>query len=246
METQATTTKPAIGLKALSIYILYRLYVDYVNDRSDNIDLDYICASYLTTPSRNLTKSAIDRFRGYKYSKTNLISRSGSSATGYSYGITQQGIEAVEEALRTENSLMRHLARDGEAALLSHYTVDVAGQQDAEDFEESELLAPSDWEAIDVDQNAADISDAIDAVEKLVIEIRISNVFSAEYPGQSQSVIDTLEGGVEKLKEGRPSRMQIFLMLQKPIAWLSEKFIGTALGELAKRAAIAIAKLLGI
>jgi hypothetical protein len=245
--TEATvSTKPAIGLKALSIYILYRLYIDYVNDTQAELTLDYICSRYLTNASRNLTKAAIERFRGTNFRQPRLILRSGTAAKGYIYSITQDGIEAVEEALRTEDSLMRHIARDGEMALLAHYTVDVTGDDAYAASSEDLPHEPSDWQETHVDASSEDVQQAIKAVEKLVVEIRVSNIFSDQFPGQSSAVIETLEIGLDKLKTGKPSRMQMFLMLQKPTVWIADKFLGTALGEFAKKAAAALAKLLGL
>lgn len=244
MVEQERTAKPAIGLDALSIYILYRIYLDYVNDQEDQITLDYICRSYFANPSRNLTRTALERFRGNGFSSPKYIQRSGNRTEGYTYAISPEGIEAVEDALGTENSLMRHIAREGEAALLANYSVDTTGDDEILAVGES-ASEPDDWAEVVFDENSAEYKEAIDAVEKLVVEIRISNIFSDQFPGQSGAVVDTLQGGVGHLKEGKASRMQVFLLLQKPIIWLAEKFVGTALGEVATKAGAALAKLLG-
>lgn len=140
---------------------------------------------------------------------------------------------------------MRHIAREGEAALLSVYAVNISGNEEIPIAEEA-ADQPEDWKEVVLNKNSEEFKEAVKAVEKLVVEIRISNIFSDQFPGQSKAVVETLQNGVDHLKEGNASRMRIFLLLQKPILWLTEKFVGTALGEVAKKAGSALAKLLGL
>lgn len=112
--------------------------------------------------------------------------------------------------------------------------------------EESENLISSDfWAPLPIELSGKQYDHAIEASEAAYTEIKGSNGYAESEPQERDTVVWSLGEGLKQVKEGMPTRDQVISMLVKPFKYISEKFAGAAMGEVAKAAVKALLDWLG-
>jgi hypothetical protein len=105
-------------------------------------------------------------------------------------------------------------------------------RSDAVDAEESDT-----WSPIREDSDSVAKKDAIEAVQNVIERVTADNGFNASQPKARNSILYSLNAGLEMLKEHTPSRDQVAALLLKPLKYLGDLFAKHAIGELTKKAA---------
>jgi hypothetical protein len=154
---------------------------------------------------------------------------------GDTFEISAQGIQHVERELEGATSLISRAARAWEEhrdpSVLQH-------QLDAP-------LLDVDWEPLKIERDSAPYRDALEAVSQAVETIRGDNGYAHSQPEQRNSVLSTVETGLQLLKERILTRTQFTELLFRPLTFLAKKFAETAMGEVAKIAVSALRNLIG-
>jgi hypothetical protein len=128
-----------------------------------------------------------------------------------------------------------------------HYrwSLSILGAETMHSFRLAQPLAPapihqteieSEWSPLPLDRDSEAARVAISLTEELVERVRGENGFAVAEPERHSATIWSLQTGLDAIKTRRPSRSQIVTLLFTPMRWLSDKFAGAAIGELAKQA----------
>lgn len=96
------------------------------------------------------------------------------------------------------------------------------------------------WEPLALEQDSEPAQSAIRATEALLDRVRGENGLAQTEPDRFHASVWSLQTGLDAIKKHKPSRQQIQTLLIAPIRWLTAKFSGAAIGELAKNALNAI------
>lgn len=98
------------------------------------------------------------------------------------------------------------------------------------------LVEDSSWEPLPLERGTKKEELALESTEKLLERVRGDNGFAQSDPTKHEAVVWSLATGLEAIKRRSPSRDQLGSLLLRPMRWLSEKFMSSAIGELAKTA----------
>jgi len=151
---------------------------------------------------------------------------------GY-FGISEDGIRRVDAELAVAGSPMYILnRRDTEAPV----------QHDAQENPDSE----GKWEPLPLERDTPAYEDAIQAIENVVDRVKGDNGYAATQPDEHRSIVWSLEAGLDAIKNTLPTRSQVRELLLRPLKFLVAKFASAAIGELARRAAQALAAWAGL
>ncbi len=93
-----------------------------------------------------------------------------------------------------------------------------------------------EWAPLPIDRQNPKFEAAMGAVEDAIDTISADNGYAVSAPEERTSILASLKGSVEAIKAGMPSLASIRAGLLAPLRFISEKFVGTAMGETAKKA----------
>ena len=92
------------------------------------------------------------------------------------------------------------------------------------------------WEPLKIDRNSTQSQDVIQALEKIIEDIRSNNGYASTEPEERAHILSSLETGLTMIREYMPSKQQIISFIIQPLRYLIQKFSDTAIGETAKTA----------
>ena len=226
-------------ISSLLNVILYKLYVEHVNDSAeDRYSVEEIVKLFSTTVSRNLVKSALELGRTDDNSK--LILRSVQKGTGsHLYHISSAGLAQVENELRRKNSDISYYAAYGDDEL-----DEVAGLEGT--FQtDSERLIGEPWHKLNVNKDEPSYKLAVDAVSAAIKTIKEDNQFAHDYPDVRAGLVETLESGLQILQQSVITRTGVLSSVIQPL----RAFIGfmgkAAASVVAHDAVVAVVNWLG-
>ena len=82
--------------------------------------------------------------------------------------------------------------------------------------------------------------------EAALSEISGNNGYAESESEERDRIVWSVGEGLNQIKEGLPDREQVKAMLVKPLRFISEKFAGASMGEIAKAAVKALMTWLGL
>jgi len=208
---------------------LHPLYLDFLVRLANYIDslkgdgrIDERQLS-LVSPQRfpaSLARAAINELIGFEF-----VYRAVDTSSAL---LSRADTQRVFIELTHKGALAVHSARFGEAT-----TVGVTIEQ------------VSDWVPLQLERDSAAAADALGSLDQLAERVRGENGFASSDPECHAAITWSLSTGIDALRSRAPSKQQITALIVAPTKWLIEKFAGSAIGELAKRAASALANWLG-
>jgi hypothetical protein len=92
------------------------------------------------------------------------------------------------------------------------------------------------WRPIVDESDGVAKQEAIEAVQDVIDRITTDNGFAGSQPEARNSILFSLNAGIEMLKAHMPSREQVTALLLKPLKYLGDLFAKHAIGELTKKA----------
>lgn len=102
------------------------------------------------------------------------------------------------------------------------------------------------WQPLPLERAGPEYEQAIETVEYALSQISGNNGYAKDSPEERDKIVWSILEGLKHLKDGLPSRDQVFSMLVKPLNFISEKFTVAAMGEAAKAAVKALLGWLGL
>jgi hypothetical protein len=208
-------------LKDIAETLLYRFYVDYVEDVREAVPEEQLKVLFQFPVSDNLLKTASAHLHS-----ANLLADVSRSLGRKIYRISTKGILHVEEQLKDKNSAISKFKLHGESAL------NVVG--DPVPPSEEKVPKPDKWEPLPIERDSPKHKEAVAAIEKTIETVKADNGYAATYPEERNSILWTLGAGVNALREGLITRQQVDVLLLKPLKYLAKKFVDSILGESAK------------
>lgn len=234
----AIKNKP-FRLIPLSRIILAKLYEQHVNDNpKDRFTAEDIAELFSIPVSKNLIASALTRLHNESKFNEKLVIRRGIKAEQYGFVIGDYGIQVIEKGILKKNTDIAHYMAHGDSVI-----EEIAGLE-GRFFTQDELMEREDWVPLEIDREAPEYTDAIEAVEEAAEIIRKDNGFAAHYPLEREGILGSLQEGLEWLKKKSPSRAQIKALLMAPLNWVASVFGNAIVGETAKKAAQKLADLI--
>jgi hypothetical protein len=220
---------PRYRITNLSQVVLYKLYEQYADgDSKVAFSVENVRDMFAANVSINLLRSSINLLRA-RSTRIGLVTRHGNTEKGYFYTINEDGIIAVEKALRQKNSLIAYFSQYGDSVL-----EEVAGLNTVfltpEEREEEE----GQWSPLPIDRSSDDYLETVRGIETAIRTIEQDNGFAVNHPNEREGILDSLREGLRWLKEKSPTKQMIFSTIVTPLKWIASTFGQTILGETAK------------
>ena len=102
------------------------------------------------------------------------------------------------------------------------------------------------WEPLPLDRELDIYRHTNAAVEEALETIEGNNGYAESEPEERQQIVSSIKEGLKQFRDGLPSRSQLVSLLVEPLRFIANKFSSAAMGEAAKIAVNALAKLLGL
>lgn len=105
------------------------------------------------------------------------------------------------------------------------------------------IVSPSDSEIyrpLELDRTSPQTEEAIQLLEEVIDKVRGNNGLEEHH---RSSLIWSIKAGIAGVRESFPTGEQLKSTIYKPLRWLMEQFARAELGEIARRAHDAVAKL---
>ena len=125
-----------------------------------------------------------------------------------------------------------------------YYSKAISNEFDAKSAEQVD--SKDVWEPLPLERAGPEYEQAVETVETALSEISGNNGYAKDSPEERDRIVWSISEGLKYLKDGLPSRDQVFSMLIKPLKFISEKFSVAAMGEAAKAAVKALLNWLGL
>jgi hypothetical protein len=92
------------------------------------------------------------------------------------------------------------------------------------------------WEPLPIDRSTPQFREMEHATEIAIERIEADNGYAANESDERAAVLGSLRGAMEAIKQGWPSRTVVQASLLATLRFVAEKFAGTGIGEVAKKA----------
>lgn len=92
------------------------------------------------------------------------------------------------------------------------------------------------WAPLKIDRSDSIYVEMTSKVHRAIETVEADNGYAATCPEERDAIIASTKGQLEAIENGQPSREAILAGLAAPLKFLSQKFIGTLIGEAAKLA----------
>lgn len=212
-------------LKELAILMMYELLA---RDISDNVTIAQLKDFLGERASLNLLRNALlDIYEGDEFV---YFGKGAEDETDWR--INRNGIKYAERLAKASPNLKRQVN-----ALLGDNTP----EEGVSENEQSD-----DWEPLPLERAGPEYDNAVDMTETALSEISGNNGYAESESEERDRIVWSIGEGLKQIKDGLPSRNQVISMLVKPLKYISDKFAGASMGEIAKAAIKALMTWLGL
>ena len=154
------------------------------------------------------------------------------------YSITGSGILYVEQHLEDRDSVTFNFEKYGEAWLDKH-SVGTRGEDEPADSIDIDLQE-DEWEPLPIDRESPGYEEAIGTLDEAIGVVAGNNGYAESEPDERNNIVESLRQGQTAIRERQPSKAQITALVLQPLQFLARKFSESAIGEIAKVAAVKI------
>ena len=217
---------PKFGV--LKDVVLYKLYLETVSGESSWFGHGDIGKLYDGSASKGYVIKCLDALAG-----NSLVE---ASAGGYS--ITEGGILYVEKHLEDRESVVFNYGNHGDPWLEKQ---SVGPRDEDEPANSSNInLRHDEWEPLPIDRESPDYEEAIGTLDEAIGVVAGNNGYAESDPDERNNIVMSLRQGQTAITERQPSKAQITALVLQPLNFLARKFSESAIGEIAKVAAVKI------
>lgn len=228
---EAVNENKAMGTPRFGVLIdvvLYKLYVETVSGDSSWFDHGDIGKLFDGSASKGYVAKCLDALAGKQLVEA--------SVGGYS--ITEDGILYVEKHLEDRESVVFNYKNHGDPWLEKQSV----GPRDEDEPANSSVidLQEDEWQPLPIDRESPDYEEAIGTLDEAIGVVAGNNGYAESEPDERDNIVEMLRQGQTAITERQPSRAQIIALVLQPLNFLARKFSESAIGEIAKIAAVKI------